>query len=101
VTLLDRPSYGGQGVTTRTVEALRQKLPRPATLGKYTATGPPSTGTTWAVVHSLGTRGVVPGLVITSSGAGLAFTYVVDSPDQVTLTFANQTANTLDVTVVG
>jgi hypothetical protein len=44
---------------------------------------------------------IIPGLVIASSGAGLAFTYVVDSPDQVTLTFANQTANTLDVTVVG
>lgn len=76
--------------------------PSVTSLSKFTATGPGSTGTTWAVTHSLGTAEIVFELRDGSTNAKVYADAVHTDANTLTFTFgANVTLNTLKVVVIG
>lgn len=73
-----------------------------SSLVKYTATGPSSSGTTWAVAHNLGTSDITYMLRDGTSNAEVVADAVATDNNTLTFTFgASQTSNTLKVTVIG
>lgn len=72
------------------------------TVTKFTATGPGSAGTTWAVTHSLGTSDITFKLRDASTNADLIADAVNTDNDTLTFTFgAPQSINSLKVTIIG
>lgn len=73
-----------------------------SSLVKFTATGPGSAGTTWAISHNLGTSDITYMLRDASSNAEVVADAVATDNNTLTFTFgASQSINSLKATVIG
>ncbi|MEU4534396.1 hypothetical protein AB0G15_05980 [Streptosporangium sp. NPDC023825] len=76
--------------------------PAMASLSKYTTTGPSSTGTTWTVSHSLGTKAVAVSVWEVSTDEEIDVHKVATDTNTITLTSAaSMSSNAYRVVVIG
>lgn len=91
-------------ITLNTTALTFAKIPVGAgsSLTKFTATGPGSAGTTWAITHSLGTSDLTYMLRDATTNAEVVSDVVATDNNTLTLTFgASQGISSLKITIIG